>query len=269
MARSFVLAMLVHVLLAAVMFLGVRMQSHPPTVVTVELWDPPPPPPVVEAPKPPPPVVKPQPEPEVKKPDIAVREKPKPKPEPKLKPKPEPKRDLASEKRLREQLLNEQRKLDDQRRLADEARKERELRDLLARQQAAAQSKALAAWSDKIRAKIRGNIILPPDLSGNPEAIFDVALLPTGEVLTVRRRKSSGWACPGGPCSAQARTLWKVSSPISLNVPKAHNATSWSWSPSSRGCCDGDRPPTRVVWVTRSACPARRRSGAWACWWAC
>ena len=210
MAPSFILAALVHVLLAAVMFLGVRMQSHPPSVVTVELWEPPPPPPpVVEAPKPPP-VVKPQPEPEVKKPDIAVREKLKPKPEPKLKPKPEPKRDLASEKRLREQLLNEQTKLDDQRRLADEARKERELRELLARQQSDARAKALAAWQDKIRAKIRGNIILPPDIVGNPEAIFDVALLPTGEVLTVRRRKSSGHA---GYDDAVERAILK-SSPL-------------------------------------------------------
>jgi colicin import membrane protein len=48
------------------------------------------------------------------------------------------------------------------------------------------------AWTDKIRAKIRGNIILPQDIAGNPEAVFDVTLLPTGEVLTVRKTKSSG-----------------------------------------------------------------------------
>jgi colicin import membrane protein len=50
----------------------------------------------------------------------------------------------------------------------------------------------MAAWVSRIRNKIRGNINLPQDLTGNPEAIFDVALLPTGEVLTVRMRKSSG-----------------------------------------------------------------------------
>jgi colicin import membrane protein len=48
------------------------------------------------------------------------------------------------------------------------------------------------AWTDKIRAKIRGNIILPQGIRGNPEAIFDVSLLPTGEVLAVRKWKSSG-----------------------------------------------------------------------------
>ena len=66
------------------------------------------------------------------------------------------------------------------------------MRELIAKQQAAAVQKALASWTDKIRAKIRGNIILPQDIPGNPEAVFDVTLLPTGEVLTVRKTKSSG-----------------------------------------------------------------------------
>ena len=184
LAPSFALSALVHLLLLGVMFLGVRFQSHPPATVTVELWETPPPPaPVVEEPKPPPPQLKPEPEPapEVKKPEIALPEKPKPKP------KPLPKRDLAFEKRLREQAASEQKQLDEQRR-------ERELRELVARQQADARSRALAAWTDKIRAKIKGNIILPQEVPGNPEAIFDVTLLPTGEVLTVRKRKSSGHA---------------------------------------------------------------------------
>jgi colicin import membrane protein len=184
LAPSFALSALVHLVLLAVMFLGVRFQSHPPAVVNVELWDtPPPPPPVVEE-KPPPPVVKPEPEPqpELKKPEIALPEKPKAKPKP-----PPPKRDLAFEKRLREQAATEQKQIEEQRR-------ERELRELILRQQADARSKALASWTDKIRTKIKGNIILPQEVPGNPEAIFDVTLLPTGEVLTVRKRKSSGHA---------------------------------------------------------------------------
>ena len=35
-------------------------------------------------------------------------------------------------------------------------------------------------------------MILPSDLAGNPEAIFDVVQLPTGEVIEVQLRKSSG-----------------------------------------------------------------------------
>ncbi len=39
---------------------------------------------------------------------------------------------------------------------------------------------------------MKGNVVLPADLAGNPEAIFDVVQLPTGEVLSVKLRKSSG-----------------------------------------------------------------------------
>ena len=212
---SLALSALTHAILIAALFLGVRFQSHAPATVEVELWQPPPPPPpapVVEAPKPPPPVVKPEPEPEVKKPDIALPEKPKPKPKPepkkveaKPKPKPEPKRDLAFEKMLREQAAREQQQL-------AQAEQERQMRELIARQQAAALSKALATWSDRIRAKVRGNIILPRDIPGNPEAIFDVTLLPSGEVLTVRKRKSSGHA---GYDDAVERAIMK-SSPLPL-----------------------------------------------------
>jgi colicin import membrane protein len=35
-------------------------------------------------------------------------------------------------------------------------------------------------------------VVLPLDIKGNPEAIFDVVQLPTGEVMSVRLRKSSG-----------------------------------------------------------------------------
>lgn len=200
------LSVLMHIVLILILFFGVRIQSTPPAQVMVELWDPPPPPPpapVLEVkPPPPPPVVKPEPEPEVKKPDIVLPEKPKPKPkpevrkpEPKPAPKPAPpKRDLAFEKRLREEALAEQKALDDQRRKLDEQRRERERQETLARLQSDARNKALATWTDRIRAKIRGNIILPQDIPGNPEAIFDIAILPTGEVLTVRKRKSSGHA---------------------------------------------------------------------------
>ena len=201
LGRSFVLSTIVHSLLLAVMFLGVRFQSSPPAVINVELWEAPPPPQVVEEPKPPPPAVKPQPEPEpeVKKPpEIALPEKPKPKAKPKPVP---PKRDLAFERQLREQAAAEQRELQD-----------RQIRDLAARAQADLRNRALLAWTDKIRAKIRGNIILPQDLPGNPEAIFDVTLLPTGEVLTVRKTKSSGHP---GYDDAVDRAIMK-SSPLPL-----------------------------------------------------
>jgi colicin import membrane protein len=206
--RSFALSAFVHIALAAVLFLGVRWQSHAPDTVTVDLVEAPPPPPV-EAPKPvpklePPPVVKP--EPRVEKPQIVIREKPKPKPKPEVKPKSDP----NFEKRLREQVALEQKALDQQ-------RQERELRELIARKQAeatraaaAARASALAAWEGRIAAKIRSGIpeFALEGIPGNPAAVFDVVLLPTNEVLSVRMRKSSGHKRYD---EAVERAIWKAS----------------------------------------------------------
>jgi colicin import membrane protein len=191
MGRSFVLSALVHIVLATVLFLGVRVQSHAPHTVEVDLVEAPPPPPPVEAPKPEPVKVEPpKPEPRVEKPQIVIPDKPKPKPKPKAEAK--PKADPDFQKRLREQVAQEQKALDQQ-------RQERELRELLARQQAdaaraaaSARAKALNEYIAKIQAKVRGNWILPQGLTGNPEAVFDVVQLPTGEVLSARLVKSSG-----------------------------------------------------------------------------
>jgi len=211
--RSFILAALMHALLISVMFFGVRFQSRAPDVVEVELWEPPPPTPQPEVkpapPPPPPPKVEPE-KPVTKAPDIAIQKKPEPKPKPKPKAEP-PKRDRDFEKRMREQLAMEQKAVEQQ----SAERQERELKALIAKREADARTRAQAAWVDKIRAKIRGNIILPRDIVGNPEAVYDVALLPTGEVLSVKQMRSSGNA---GYDEAVYRAILK-SSPL----PKPDN----------------------------------------------
>jgi colicin import membrane protein len=68
----------------------------------------------------------------------------------------------------------------------------REQQQRIAAQEAASQSKAEQDYSRRIQAKVRGNVILPPDIAGNPEAIFDVVQLPTGEIIDATLRKSSG-----------------------------------------------------------------------------
>jgi colicin import membrane protein len=201
-AQSVALAAAVHVLLALVLFFGVRWQSKPPETIAVELWVPPPPVAVVEPPKPlprvePPPA--PKPEPVVEKPDIALKSPPKPKPEPEKKkadppkPKPEPSkakpepakpvvRDDPFKKQMMEQLAREQNAI----------KVDQERARVLGELTASADAKGIADWVAKVRAKIRGNIVLPPDLKGNPEAVFEVVQLPTGEVLSVKLKKSSG-----------------------------------------------------------------------------
>ena len=201
MGRAFLLAFAVHAVLLAFMFIGVRMQNRPGDTVTVELWEAPPPPaPVVEAPKPPPPPPpkveppKPEPEPEVKKPEILEKAPPpKPKPKPKPEAKPAPKEDI--EKILmREQVAMEQEKLNQERRQADEARRKAESEKMAQRLAATARDKALTEYVNRIRAAVRQRWILPPDLQGNPQCIFKVVQLPTGEVIEGRLQllKSSG-----------------------------------------------------------------------------
>lgn len=57
---------------------------------------------------------------------------------------------------------------------------------------ASALAKANAEWVSRIQAKVKGNVIVPPDLAGNPVAIFHVVQLLTGEIIEVTLRKSSG-----------------------------------------------------------------------------
>ena len=206
---SFALAALVHLLLLAILIFGVSWQNRPPESIAVELWEPPPAPAQVEpapAPKPEPvpePVVE-KPEPVVPKPEIVEKKAPPPKPLPKVEPKklepkakvepksrPEPPKVAA---RPRNEEIQRQLREQSNRELASLAidRERQNMREQAARDSAAASNKSMADWVNKVRAKIRGNVALPPDIKGNPEAVFDVVQLPTGEVLSVRVRKSSG-----------------------------------------------------------------------------
>ena len=191
-AGSIVLALAVHALLVAMLFVGVRWQNVAPDLVNVELWDAPAPP-VAEPPKPEPkvePPAPPKPEPRLEQPEIAQQQPaPPPKPKPEAKPKPEPPkaalREAEAQKRLREELAREQTALVLE-------RERSQLREQRERDAAAARARELAEYEAKIRAKVRPNIVLPQDLAGNPEAVFLVVQLPTGEVLQARLAKSSG-----------------------------------------------------------------------------
>jgi colicin import membrane protein len=209
---SALLAAAMHAVLLLILIFGVRWQNRPPEAVQVELWNPPAEAPPAEAPKPvpkvePPAVVKPEPVPP--KPEIVEQKAPPPKPLPKIEPKPEPKPVAKAEPKQKPappkpvaKAAPLKRRVDETKRFQEEAAREqaslaldrehRRIRDQLARDAAAASSKALAGWIDKIKIKIRSNIVLPQGIQGNPEAIFDVVQLPTGDILSVKLRKSSG-----------------------------------------------------------------------------
>ena len=226
---ALLLAAVVHILLVGALFFSVQWRSQAPTAVAVEVWrsgpaplpapiikpeplpepPPPPPPPKVE-PKPEPKPLPPKVETPPIKPDIAVKEekkkkeepkKPEPKPEEvKKEPpkKPEPKKEEPKPERMSfdDALQRDLKQAQQQKAIHDQrARADAELRQLgqaQAEQAARALQRGLDDYTGKIRGKIKGNIVLPPGIKGNPEGIFDVTQLPTGEIINVKISKSTG-----------------------------------------------------------------------------
>ncbi len=219
------LAIAVHVAFIAVLVFSLRWQNRKPEPVMAELYAPPPKvatvapvepepppsaPPRVEPtpkpePQPPAPKAVPKPEPKVEKPDTRAADIA-------LKAKAEEERkkreQAAREQKEREKKEAEKKKLDEQKRIAEvrerQAREAEALRAQAEREQAvrtaqqkteaesAARTRAEADYIRRIQSKVKGNVILPPDMSGNPEAIFEVVQLPTGEIIDAVLRKSSG-----------------------------------------------------------------------------
>jgi len=122
-------------------------------------------------------------------------------PEPKTKEAPareEPRTQPERRPSFDDELKREQKQLQQQRaveeRRARAAEAEAEARQLRQQQgkQAADLKRAQAEYIERVRGKIRGNIVLPPGIQGNPQAEFEVTQLPSGEVLDVKLRRSSG-----------------------------------------------------------------------------
>ena len=132
-----------------------------------------------------------KPEPKKEEPKKEEPKKPEPRKEEPKKPEPAPPRTNFDEELKREQKQIEQQKIVQDQRARAEA-EVRHIEQLKADQAAAARVRGLADYAAKLRGKIRGNIVLPPGIQGNPEAVFEVSQLPSGEVLGVKVRKSSG-----------------------------------------------------------------------------
>lgn len=204
---SAVLAVTVHLMLLAFLFYGIRWQTQKPEAVEVELVQAeaivPEASPVPQAE----PILTPAPQIEEKplpppKPDIAIKEKEKPPPKVAAKPAVNP---------FQQQIDQELKQTTAIRKAAEMAKAiDQELSQAKAALVAAVRGKATANYTDRIRGKIKGNIVLPPDLKGNPEAIFQVVQLPSGEILSVKLKQSSGHA---GYDTAVERAILK-SSPL-------------------------------------------------------
>lgn len=215
-----ILAVAVHVAFVLFLVFSVTWQNRKPEAVTVDLYapaavakaeapkavpEPPKPEPAQpEPPKPEPP--KPQPpKPEPPKPPVEAPKPPpaeQPKPDIGLKEKQERMKKEQAERERKEKEKQDAEKKVQEKRLAEardrQAREAQALqaqaeRERQAEQKAdAARAKADADYVRRIQAKIRGNVVVPPDIPGDPEAVFDVVQLPTGEIIDVQLSKSSG-----------------------------------------------------------------------------
>lgn len=198
-----VLAVVMHGLLIAALLFSVRWQTrHEP--VMAELWtpqqmpqivEPEAPPPVAEPPAPPPPAARAAvPEP-VAAPDIKLKADKKPKEKEKPPEPAKPKAASFSDLLAREESQLDRRKaeIERQRSIEMESAMIKQARDEQARiQRSAARQKAEADYISRLQGKIRGNLVQPPNLKGNPVAQFVVTQLPSGEVLDVKLRRASG-----------------------------------------------------------------------------
>jgi len=124
---------------------------------------------------------------------------------------------LAEKTRIEnERLENEKR--EQSRRLIDQdlARQMREELDaessqlnvMQKRSRASGQSRMVLDFQEQIRAKIRDALVLPKSLKGDAEVIFQVSLLPNGEVVRVTLAKTSGQPLYD---SAVERAIFKAS----------------------------------------------------------
>jgi len=214
------LAILVHAVLFAFLWIGINWVNNKPETLEAEVWSPreleQAPPPPVTPPPPQPEVEKPKPEvqekPEVEKPDIALEQEKK-------------RKQLEKEKKAREEEEEEKRQEaaqkkkeeEDKKKLAEEKRKQDAIDDKKQKQFRDAERQRImgeasksdsagtaprsqgntsnSAWVSKVTAKVKSNIVgvsVPPSYEGNDPVEYVVGLLPDGSVAGIRKTKSSG-----------------------------------------------------------------------------
>ncbi len=193
-----VLALAVHGAFFVLLYFGVSWQAQPPQGMVVDIWDSLPAPEITRARVEPPPLVKPPPLAKVEPPppvetvravvppkaDIEIeKKKPQVKPVEIRAPVVPPKAVVPEKIDTKQVDLNAQA---EQQAMAEQERVRAE--------QAAAIGRVMDEHKARIVAKIRRNIVMPPDVPDNAKAEFDVTLLPGGSVLSMKLVKPSGVA---------------------------------------------------------------------------
>ena len=187
-----VLALLVHGVFFGLLYFGFSWQALPPATMSVELWqglpgaaDAPPaqarPEEVVQPATPEPKeVVQPAQPVEAIKPDIVLPDKTKDKAKPAA---------IKQEKKKIEAKPAAQGAATG---IADQQATRERAEQNERNERAAAIGRVVSEYTGRIAAKIRSNIVMPPDVPDDARAEFSVTVLPGGSVLPPRLLKSSG-----------------------------------------------------------------------------
>ena len=203
------LALAVHGAFFALLYFGVSWQAQPPQGMVVDIWDSLPAPEIAPVRVEPPPLAQVEPQTPVEPPPLAKVEPPPPvetvravappkadieieKKKPQAKPAEtrtpvEPAKPVAPKKADAQQV-------DMDAWVEQQAMAEAEEQQRVRAEQAAAIGKVVDEYIGKIRAKIKRNIVMPPDVPDNAKVEFGVTLLPGGSVLSVKLVKPSGVA---------------------------------------------------------------------------
>ncbi|HEY8887806.1 MAG TPA: TonB C-terminal domain-containing protein [Gallionella sp.] len=195
-----ILALLVHSIFFALLYFGLNWNRHAylPATMTVQLWSSlpdevvaaPVSPKVEEAVPPPQPA-------KIARPDIVIPEKKKPVPIPVEVPKPRPEIKKPAPKAVKvakpkpEKAKTAKPNLEAVR-MAEQQATLQKAEQARQAEQAAAIDRLVDEYQAKIQAKIRRNIVMPPDVANDARAEFMVTLVPRGGVLNAQRIKSSG-----------------------------------------------------------------------------
>ncbi|MCL2873265.1 MAG: cell envelope integrity protein TolA [Betaproteobacteria bacterium] len=208
---------LVFTVIANLVFIGlivfsVSWRNPTPTPVTAELFAPTPEPKPLPTPEPPPkPPVTPPPEvkpPVQPDPEIAIKKK---KEEERLKKEAEEKarqeklkkeqleKEKAARDKAEKERIEREKKEKDEKARKDAEQREADLKKILDEQNRRDEQKkrdeqqgALARWKQSIMIKVHGNVNMPPNIESNPEAVFTIIQLPTGDIIDAKLQKSSG-----------------------------------------------------------------------------
>ncbi len=180
-----VLALLVHGAFFALLYFGVNWHNEQPQGMVVDIWDSLPAPQVEPVKVAPPPVEQQKLDEPVVPPkaDIELVDKKKPKIKP---PKPAKPVENKPVQPKQAESVRMDRKAQAAQAAQDEARATQ------AAAAAAAITNEVGKYIGLITAKIRRNIVMPPDVPDDAQAKFDVILIPGGTVLSVKLIKPSG-----------------------------------------------------------------------------